>query len=364
MNSPEPPQLDPFQVVRGAVAEAVLQSGGLPEVPFDRRNPDAYLPAVELHLQTELRPRVERWIRDCMPDETFRTMHGLVGRYNELLARHAGERMTNSDFYPGRPPMDPFDAMQHVIHMDDDVRRAATLGEYGRVAELGGPAASLDAVRAVYIRMLTDTRIGLSQICMPTAKDWGTEHNLHWQRIGHTQLQLLPFAYRHMEEFVARHMVQGPVTDLPTHSIHDRPPVPESSSTLLRDSFLERDRFVGQIAAMRRRAERVLEEYREHIATDAKRTGLGRVIMSYACPFPVDDCRTLARMLRQEQCLDAAETRVRAIHEGWRQALQLQAQPHAEQVRQSYMAVYSQLRPFSDLLERLCETIFDGYEGK
>ncbi len=364
MNSPEPPQLDPFNVIRGAVAEVVLQSGELSDIPLDCSRPDAYRQAVEQQLQGELRPRVDQWIRECLPDEAFRTLHALVTRYNEFLVRHAGERITDMEFYAGRPPLHPFDAITHCMPLEPDVQRAVAMGDFDRVAELGGPSASLDAVRSTYIRMLADTRIGLSLICMPSAADWGSPNNVHWQHVGRTQLQLLPFAYRHSEEFVAKHMVKSSVTDLPTHSLSEQLPIPRNAERLFLSSVIERDRFVSHIAAMRRRAERVLEEYREHLAADAKRSGLGRIILSYACPFPTEDCRTLARMLRQEQCLKQAEALVQRIHEAWQQALQLEGQPTAEQIRQSYMAVYSQLRAFSDLLERLAEQIFGGYEGK
>lgn len=362
MNSPEPPQLDPFNVIRGAVAEVVLQSGELPDIPFDCSHPDAYRQAVEQQVQGELRPRVDQWIRECLPDEAFRTLHALVTRYNEFLVRHAGERMVNSDFYPSRPAMNPFEAMENSVPYDEDVAAAMMSGDMALASE-HGPATALDFVRMTYLKMLHETRTGLAQVYTPIA-DWRSERSAHWRRVGESHFQLLPFAYRHAEEFVALHAVAGRVTDLPTHSANDRPPLSPLALSLLRESALEQNRYRSIISQLRRRANRVLEAYAEHRASEAQRSGLGRLVMSYACPFPEEDCKKLQQFVRTEHRFENAEKLAGEIHDAWKQSLALDDRRGENGVRESYVQVHVVLREVGDLVEMLMEKVLDGYEGK
>ncbi|HRH92937.1 MAG TPA: hypothetical protein PKV72_00215 [Candidatus Peribacteria bacterium] len=363
MNSPEPPQLDPFNVIRGAVADAVLQSGELPGVPYDRHaDPEVYRRAVADHLQHRLRPRVERYIREELPDETVRVLHALVTRYNEFLHRHAGERMVNSDFYPSRPPMDPFEAMAHPVSYDEDVAASMLSGDMALASE-HGPATALDFVRMTYLKMLQETRAGLAQVCTPVA-GWQSESSAHWRRVGESHFRLLPFVYRNAEEFVALHAVAGRVTDLPTHSANDRPPLSPLALKLLHESALELSRYRGIIAQLRRRANRVLEAYGEHRATEAQRSGLGRLVMSYACPFPEEDCKRLQLFVRTEHRLENAEKLAGEIHAAWQQSLALDDRRGENGVRESYTQVHAALREVGDLVEMLVEKVLDGYEGK
>jgi hypothetical protein len=363
MKTPETPFIDPLHAIRGAAADVVLRDCKLPDVPFDRRNPQAYATAVQAHLETVVRPRVAAWIRECLPDDTVRAAHGLVGRYNEVIRLHPGERIHAADFMLSRPPMDPFEAMAHQVDIDPAAKRAAQLCDTAAIAE-HGPAASLDYARMCYVQMLRETRMALAQMYVPSDDRWReSEDRRHWQRAGQSHLLVLPLVYRNAEEYLAGHMVAGTVPDLATPPFPVAPGIPEDNAAW-KESVNEHRRYAGIITTLQRRAERVLDEYREYLRVDAGRGALGRLIASVGNWFPADDCQRLTTMLRKEQRLQKARELADDLHATWQRALEMGAAPVAGQVGESYKTVHRALREFADLVDMLVDRVLGGYEGK
>lgn len=363
MNTPK--LLEPANVIRGAATEVVLQSEVLPEVPFDLRNPTAYRNAVLNHLVDQVEPSVQDWLKTHLTGErhVVEELHQLVMRYNYVLQFHQGQRMANSEFYPSRLPMDGNEALKVGIHLDGDVQRRLAAQDFEAVS-LDGPDVSLDAARTHYQNVLRSARCALVRALVPAGSAWNTDQGARDAHSARLLWTLLPFAYRHIEEYVALHHVQGPVTDLQTPERQGFTDHTEQAKALLRVSEQEYDKYNRILDRLAREAKSVRQLYGEHRRTRAQQSHLGRVLSSWIGQFPAEECAAVLEMVDTERRIDRARQMNSRIHLGWSQVLALEHSPSAIDVRSAFAQVDAILIDLPTRLGQLLRQLDGDYEGK
>lgn len=353
-------------MIRGAAAEIVLQSEGLPEVQYDRRRPpQVFRDAVLHHLVEQLQPRVQQWLQQHLSGEmhAVHVLHELVKRYNEVLLFHSSERMTQYEYHATRLPMDGNEALGMQVQLDDMAQQHLLARNFAAIAEQG-PAVSLDAARIAYQHILHDARQSLIRALVPVGAEWNTDQGARNAHSARLLWMLLPFAYRHAEEYVAQHRVAGTTTDMPTLDLQSSPIYSDAAAESLHISEQEYRGYTSMLDRLSANVTTVRRYLKEHTEADRRRTALGRALSSWLDQFPEAECRAVLAMVDAEHRIDRARQLNSRIHLGWTQVLALEHTAAADEIQVSYRQIDALLVDFPARLGQLVYALDGGYEGK